>query len=137
MRRLSFLQVELSDLQEYNGLTYEEYQTDRRVRREVERLVENLANACLDIVKIILAGENLEVPSTYSLAFARLSEAGLISHDLAKELAALARTRNVLAHQYLDIKWERLHHFLRHGPRLLARFVEIVERKLEESAEEA
>lgn len=136
MRRLSFLQVELSDLQGFSGLTFEQYQTDRHTRREVERLIENLANACLDIAKIILAGENLEVPSTYSLAFARLSEAGLIPHDLAKELAALVRTRNVLAHQYLDIKWERLHHFLQHGPRLLAKFVEIVERKLEENAEE-
>ena len=133
MRRLSFLQVELSDLHGFSGLTFEQYQTDRHTRREVERLVENLANACLDIAKIILAGENLEIPSTYSLVFVRLSEAGIIPPTLARDLAALARTRNVLAHQYLDIKWEQLRHFLQHGPRLLTRFVKIVEKRLEES----
>lgn len=124
--------MELDDLREFADLTYEVYRDDRRKRREVERLVENLANASVDIAKIILAGENLEVPSTYSQVFDQLRQGGVIPASLAVELAVLARTCNALAHQYLDVKWDSVKHTILYGPQFLPDFIKIVEEKLQE-----
>lgn len=46
-----------------------------------------------------------------------------ISEELGNELAHLARARNVLAHHYLDMKWDLIHRFLGDGRSAVADFV--------------
>lgn len=133
IRRLSFIEVELADLQDFAGLTYQVYVNDRHKRREIERLVENLANAASDIAKIILAGEGMEVPATYQQVFAQLARANIIPASMARELGELARLRNVLAHQYLDLKWDKLKKFIDRGPQLFRKFTAAVEKVMEET----
>ncbi|MGQ9826015.1 MAG: type VII toxin-antitoxin system HepT family RNase toxin, partial [Desulfotomaculales bacterium] len=109
-----------------------QYQVDRKSRRDLERIIENLINAALDIAKILSAGEDLEVPETYRQAFIQLSEAGIIEKELALALAEKARTRNILAHQYLDIKWVPIKDFLASGISSLEEFKKQVEQRLQE-----
>lgn len=49
--RVHFCRTELSDLAEYHDLTWANYQTDRKNRRNVERIIENVCNAIIDISK--------------------------------------------------------------------------------------
>ncbi|MHB1420320.1 MAG: type VII toxin-antitoxin system HepT family RNase toxin [Bacillota bacterium] len=126
IRRLSFVQVEMDDLKAYHGLDRQTYHNDRVVRRNVERIAENLANALIDIGKIVLSGENIIVPGTYREIFDSLGEIGLIPEQLAQRLAELSRARNVLAQQYLDIKWETVAKFIQEAPEAVMRFMEIV-----------
>ncbi|MBC7324106.1 MAG: DUF86 domain-containing protein [Moorella sp. (in: Bacteria)] len=130
IRRLRFLATELEDLKAYGEMDYFQYQSDRKSRRDVERIIENLINAALDIAKILIAGEDLEVPETYRQAFIRLGEAGIIDKELALALAEKARTRNILAHQYLDIKWELIKDFLATGIANMEQFKKQVEQRL-------
>ncbi|MGI9862113.1 DUF86 domain-containing protein [Moorella naiadis] len=130
IRRLRFLAIELEDLKSYQEMDYFQYQSDRKSRRDAERIIENIVNAALDIAKILIAGENLEVPETYRQAFLQLGEAGIIDQELALSLAEKARTRNVLAHQYLDIKWALLKDFLTTGRDDIERFKAMVEKRL-------
>ncbi|WP_406677689.1 type VII toxin-antitoxin system HepT family RNase toxin [Moorella sp. ACPs] len=130
IRRLRFLATELEDLKAYEEMDYFQYQSDRKSRRDVERIIENLVNAALDIAKILIAGEDLEVPETYRQAFIQLGEAGIIDQELALALAEKARTRNILAHQYLDIKWERIKDFLATGIANMEQFKQQVEQRL-------
>ncbi|MGQ9533282.1 MAG: type VII toxin-antitoxin system HepT family RNase toxin [Desulfotomaculales bacterium] len=134
IRRLAFMQVELADLEGYENLTYEVYLTDRHKRRDVERLVENLANAAIDIAKIVLAGEGLEIPTTYRELFGQLARYGLVSPALAGWLGEFSRLRNVLAHQYPDIKWERLKRAIDEGPAALKDFMAVMEGLVEGTA---
>ncbi|KYH32739.1 type VII toxin-antitoxin system HepT family RNase toxin [Neomoorella mulderi] len=130
IRRLRFLATELEDLKAYGEMDYFQYQSDRKSRRDVERIIENLINAALDIAKILIAGEDLEVPETYRQAFIQLGEAGIIDKELALALAEKARTRNILAHQYLDIKWELIKDFLATGIANMEQFKQQVEQRL-------
>ncbi|MGI9953378.1 DUF86 domain-containing protein [Moorellaceae bacterium AZ2] len=130
IRRLSFMDTELADIKAYKQLDYDQYQQDRKSRRDVERMIENLINACLDIAKILLSGEDREVPATYRQVFIQLGEAGILDKDLALALAEIVRTRNVLAHQYLDIKWELVKDFLTTGVSAIEQFRSQVERQL-------
>ncbi|QGP92765.1 hypothetical protein MGLY_21550 [Neomoorella glycerini] len=130
VRRLRFIATELEDIKAYAQMDYFQYQSDRKSRRDVERIIENLINAALDIAKILIAGEDLEVPETYRQAFIQLGEAGIIDKELALALAEKARTRNILAHQYLDIKWELIKDFLATGIANMEQFKQQVEQRL-------
>lgn len=130
IRRLRFMATELEDIRAYAEMDQHQYQVDRKSRRDLERIIENLINAALDIAKILSAGEDLEVPETYRQAFIQLGEAGIIEQKLALALAEKARTRNVLAHQYLDIKWPLIKDFLTTGINSLEQFKKQVEQRL-------
>jgi uncharacterized protein YutE (UPF0331/DUF86 family) len=114
-RRSVFIDTELSALPEYAGLTWDEYQKNHHKRREVERLIENLMNAAIDVAKIILASEKRTVPSTYREMLRLLGTVVPFSRNMAERLSGWAGLRNILAHEYLDLRWKPIHDFLEHG----------------------
>lgn len=123
-RRLVFLDSELRDADKYQGITRSEYERDSSRRREVERWIENLMNAAIDISKTILAGEKRPIPSSYREL---LRSIGLLSDfpkDLAEQLANWADLRNILAHEYLDIRWKRIEDFVRRSEPFFTEFIE-------------
>lgn len=112
LKRVEFIYLELKDLEQYKNLTFEEYDTNRFIRRNVERIIENIANAIIDISKIIIANSDVQVPDSYREMILKLSEFNIIDIALATSIAEVARLRNILAHQYLDIRWEYLKNFI-------------------------
>ncbi|SHE92337.1 Uncharacterized conserved protein YutE, UPF0331/DUF86 family [Thermoanaerobacter uzonensis DSM 18761] len=112
IKRIEFIQIELEDLKEHKELSFQEYNANRIVRRNVERMIENIANALIDISKILIANENVEIPDSYREIILKLGEIKVIDIELAKSIAEIARLRNVLAYQYLDIKWSYIRNFL-------------------------
>ncbi|NPV80534.1 MAG: DUF86 domain-containing protein [Firmicutes bacterium] len=125
--RLDFLRVEAGDLLRFATMTQADYITDRDRRRSLERLVENIVNACTDIVKIVLSSEDLPVPETYRDAMVQAGIVGLLEESLAEKLAEFTRMRNIIAHQYLDIRWAALRNFIDDSPAALRQFISNVE----------
>jgi uncharacterized protein YutE (UPF0331/DUF86 family) len=125
IKRISFIETELNDLGEYQTLDFNTYARERKARRDVERIIENIVNATIDIGKIILAGEDIALPDTYREIFIKLGDSGLIDTRLAGCLSDLARLRNILAHQYLDIKWEMIKDFINQGSTEVTTFLSI------------
>ncbi len=52
IKRIDFIEIELKDLAEYKTLDFNTYARDRKVRRDVERMIENIVNATIDIGKL-------------------------------------------------------------------------------------
>jgi uncharacterized protein YutE (UPF0331/DUF86 family) len=129
VKRIDFVETELEDLDDYKKLDFENYSQNRKTRRDVERLVENIANASIDIGKIILAGEDVELPETYKDIFIKLAEIRMIDKKLSEGLSDLVRLRNILAHQYLDIKWEMIKNFKDRGMDEVKTYLMIVKTK--------
>lgn len=127
MRRLDFLRIEVGDIPRFSSMTQADYTLDRDRRRSLERLVENIVNANTDIAKIALSTQGLPVPDTYRDSMLQMGVAGLIEQELAERLAEMVRLRNILAHQYLDIRWEALRGFIRDGPAILQQFISAIE----------
>lgn len=121
--RMAFIEAELSDLERLRNTDWLTFLNKRELRRNIERMVENIANACIDIGKIILAGEASEMPSTYKDIFMKLGEIKLISPELALEIGELVVLRNLLAHQYLDLEWDKIKKFLSDGLEKVKEFV--------------
>jgi uncharacterized protein YutE (UPF0331/DUF86 family)/predicted nucleotidyltransferase len=118
LERIQFLESEYQEMGEFNALTFEEYRQDKAKRRNIERWTENVINATIDIAKIVLAAEMREMPRTYEQA---LSDFGIfIGFEVkeAGELSTFARLRNILAHEYLDVTYERIRKFIIASPPL-------------------
>lgn len=127
MRRLDFLRIEAGDIARFVGMTQAEYNIDRDRRRSLERLVENIINACTDVAKTVLSSQDLPIPDTYRDAILQLGMSGVLEPTLAEEIAEMTRLRNVLAHQYLDIRWSVLRDFINEAPEAIQGFIKSIE----------
>ncbi|MFP4431117.1 MAG: HepT-like ribonuclease domain-containing protein [Spirochaetaceae bacterium] len=119
LRILDYVADELADRREFVELTLEEYRGDRGLRRNVERWAEMLINATIDISKIALAAARRPAPQTYRQVLEELSTLKPFS-DLPGDPAALARLRNLLAHEYLDLRFTELRRFIDSGADVVA-----------------
>jgi len=131
-RRLDFIRVQISDLGKFMTLTRDIFARDRDLQRNVERLAENVANASIDIAKVLLVGEDVEIPNSYREIVLRLADLAVIDRDLAGKIAEYAALRNILAHQYLDLRWEKIRDFLDTAPTNVPAFLAAVGRMLVE-----
>lgn len=107
-----FLKDELSDFENFKGLSEQTYQTQASQRREVERWVENIVNASIDIAKILLASEKQKIPRTYKEVLLNLALLPKFDLRVATQLAEFAELRNFLAHEYLDLRFKEITDFL-------------------------
>ncbi|MBU4477600.1 MAG: DUF86 domain-containing protein [Candidatus Omnitrophica bacterium] len=126
MRLNDFLESELSDKDYFADLDWKSYQNNIHKRREVERWVENIVNCSIDMAKIILASEKKILPETYKDMLQNLALLPGFDESVASKLAQFAVLRNILAHEYLDIRLPQIQKFIKEASSLykeLCRFV--------------
>ena len=125
-RILDFIEVELKDRDQFRSVTLKRYQTDRNLRRNLDRWVEMLINAAIDVGKIILGSERRPVPYTYGQILADLEATECFS-DLGGRLKPLAALRNVLAHEYLELRFGRVANFVTDGAGTIERLARLTD----------
>ena len=108
-----FLDAELSEYGKFSGLSQKEYESNPDLRRNVERWVENIVNASIDAAKILLASERSRIPRTYREILEELSLLSGFDAETAKMLGRFAKLRNILAHEYIDIRFNQIQAFIR------------------------
>ncbi len=112
LRIADFLRTELADAETFTSLSRPAYAGDSNARRNVERWVENIVNASIDIAKVLLASAGGRIPQTYREILADLSSLPGFEAGMAEKLAAFSKLRNILAHEYLDIRWMQISTFI-------------------------
>lgn len=103
-RRLADIQEYLDELEPLRHKTFEEYERDYVLRHAVERLIELIVEAGLDINSLILLDAQQRPPRTYRASYLRLGTLGIVPQEMAEELAGLVGLRNRLAHEYEEIQ---------------------------------
>lgn len=81
---------------------------DLLVLAGAERLLQTLAEECINIGQHIIAGLNLGRPDTYKDVFLRLHEGGVIDQELSDRMMELAAFRNRLVHLYWQINRDEI-----------------------------
>jgi uncharacterized protein YutE (UPF0331/DUF86 family)/predicted nucleotidyltransferase len=109
-RILDFIEEELQDQPRLSAITQGHYRQDRDARRSLDRWVETLISAAIDTAKIVLASQHRPVPQTYGQILADLEVLPGFS-PLAGRLSPLAALRNLMAHEYLDVRFSRVRRF--------------------------
>jgi uncharacterized protein YutE (UPF0331/DUF86 family) len=82
---------------------------DRTIREVVILNLFVALQESLSLATHWLADAGLDVPQSYGQVFERLGERGVIAIDLAARLAAASGLRNLVAHRYAALDWERIH----------------------------
>lgn len=126
LRKIDFLEDELKDLHRFTDINQEIYQSNASIRREVERWAENIVNCSIDTAKILLASEKKRMPDTYKDLLASLSLLSGFDKNLARKLAGFAKLRNLLAHEYLDIRFGQIKKFIDEAGPLYSKLADFV-----------
>lgn len=131
LRHLNFLEGEISDYPKFKSFEQKDYLTDRDKRRNVERWVENIINSSVEIAKIILTLEGINLPDNYREIVASVAAVEDLSTAKAEVLSKWVKFRNIVAHEYLDIKWNSIKKFIEETEPLYKNFIKKVKEYLE------
>ena len=119
---LIFLENELKDIEKFKELTWREYSEEGSKRRDAERWIENLVMASLDIAKIVLSSEKKALPQTYRETLKTFG-ALYINETFGDKISQFVELRNIIAHEYLDIRWSRIQKFIAAAEDLYKEFI--------------
>lgn len=109
-RLLCVLLDNLSDLRRYQrDVSRERLHADRDAQHLVLHSLYLAVQACVDLAMHLGADAGLPQAQSYQHAFKRLGESGAIDKDLADRLAGWAGFRNVLAHFYPIVDYNRVY----------------------------
>jgi len=129
---IEYLEKELSFFESYKKeIDWKVYQSQRSKRLEVERWIECIINAILDVSKMFLTIREEEIPETSREVLFRIGSHIYNKEEEAEALSELARIRNTLAHRYLDIRWQDIKRFFQILPKLSPAFLIYIKEELE------
>ena len=89
--------------------------------------LERSVQLCVDIANHILSSLDDSPAMSMAESFERLSEKGIISNELGKNLKKAVGFRNLSVHAYDKIDWQLVWFILEGGLKDLVRFLECVE----------
>ncbi len=129
-KHVSFIEDELKDHEKFVSSSWEEYYGDRSKRRDIERWIENIINSSIDIAKIILSSEGLQIADTYKDVIMSLSLIAEFDKETVEILSAWVKLRSIITHEYLDIRWPSVDVFKSEAATLYIKFLNNVKEYL-------
>jgi uncharacterized protein YutE (UPF0331/DUF86 family) len=108
---IQYLSEEIREFEsEYADKTWKDYQDDKKLQKLVDRTVENILTALIEICGTILVEEGIGVDS-YVDALKKSAKLLGFSEEEQDNLSRLAIQRNRLAHRYLNFRWQAIKMF--------------------------
>jgi len=130
---IQFVSEEIREFQEeYSGKTWKEYQEDRKLQKLMDRTVENILTALIEICGTFLTEKGIAVES-YGDALKKCGQALGFSEEEQEDLFKLAVQRNRLAHRYLNFRWQALRTFQERKDLVIRIMATLLEREKEET----
>ena len=90
---------------DYSVKSWEEYNRDVKLQKLMERTVENILTALIEVAGTVLAREGMSAEN-YSEVMRDAGKFFKLGSSECVDLAKLAGQRNRLVHRYLDLKWQ-------------------------------
>ena len=105
---IQFITKEMKEFNdEYSKVTWDEYQRESKTQKIVDRTVENILNALVELCGSFLT-EKGKAADNYAETLRMAAESLGFKKDESRELAKLAAHRNRLVHRYLNMKWQAI-----------------------------
>jgi len=128
---IEYVERELSFLPLYQKeVDWKVYQGERSKRLEIERWVECIINATLDICKMLVTIRGEELPETSREILFQVAARIYDKEEDGEAFSEFAKIRNTLAHRYLDMKWQDIKRFLQIAPILYPSFLQYLKKEL-------
>jgi len=128
LKRIDFLKsLIVPFFQSYHTITKEQYNSNVRLRREIEKWVEDAINCVIDISKTLYSEKKMVIPETNRELLENIDLLGLFEAKLGSRISQWSVLRNRLAYDYLDLKWDGISRFIKEGEGILKLFTAGVE----------
>ncbi|PIQ93436.1 MAG: hypothetical protein COY75_10020 [Nitrospirae bacterium CG_4_10_14_0_8_um_filter_41_23] len=124
IRYVDFMESELSDFPRFSKVDWKNYVEDRDLRRNLERWIENLVNCSIDIAKVILIADDRRIPTTYKEILKELGVTQYFDEEFGEAISRWATLRNILAHEYIDIRWNSIKNFIQFAEPIYKRLID-------------
>jgi len=122
---LQFISAEMKEFKdEYSDKSIKEYSNDRKVQKLMDRTVENILTALIEVCGTINTERGISV-SSYQEAIKECAGFMKFTGEEQDRLAKLAALRNRLAHRYLNFRWQVICTFRKEAP-LVTRLIETI-----------
>lgn len=113
---LQFITSEIKEFeQDYINKTLKNYQQDRKLQKLMDRTLENILTALIEICGTVLAREGISAEN-YAQAVKECAKEFGFSNSEQDCLGKLAIQRNRLAHRYLNFRWQAIMMFIETKP---------------------
>ena len=136
VKHIAFLEEEIEDYVLFRQVTWNDYRANRSTRRDMERWIENIISSSIDMAKIILSSEGISLSDTYREVVLSLSLVKGFDSEEAGELSKWVRFRNIISHEYLDIRWTSIKRFIAETEPLYNSFLNNVKKYVKKKLQE-
>ena len=100
LRKLSELEEYLGQIREYTNTTVEQYSSDWKIQRIIERTLQIMIETCVDVAGHIISDREYRIPKSYADTFGVLYEEKVIGKELFDTMEKIAKFRNIVIHNY-------------------------------------
>ncbi len=114
-RKLGSLRQYAEELTSLSQKSLKEYLADSVLRRAVERLLQICIECVIDCNNLILVGLGGRPAPDHKSTFLMLADKGVLNPDFAQRLVGYVKTRNLLVHEYEQIKDELVYVAMQSG----------------------
>lgn len=106
LRKISEIETYHRQVEEFSGITIEDYIKDWKTQRIVERTLQMIIETCVDIANHIISEAGMRLPTSYGDTFKVLFENNVVDSELFNTLEKMAKFRNIIVHQYEEVNAE-------------------------------
>lgn len=124
--KISAIKKYLKILERYQKYSQKEITDDVDIKGAVERYLYLATQATIDLAEAMIAYRGFRKPTTLSEAFYILNEENVISNSLTDKMAGMAGFRNVIAHDYEKINYDRVYEILHSGLKDIEEFISAI-----------
>lgn len=129
---IRFIREEMNEFEkEYSDKTRVDYQNDKKLQKLMDRTVENILTALIEVSGTILTEKGIAVEN-YTQALEECANLFGFDKEEQESLAKLGIQTNRIAHRYINFRWEAVSFFNKYRP-LISKFISTI---LERGAEE-
>lgn len=100
LRKLAELERYLGQIREYTNITIEQYSSDWKIQRIIERTLQIMIETCVDIAGHIISDRGYRIPKSYADTFRVLHEENVLGKELFETMDKMAKFRNIVVHNY-------------------------------------
>ncbi len=116
---LRFIAIEMKEFEDdYSSKSWKEYKEDRKLQKLIDRTVENIFTALIEICGTLLSRQGIAAES-YSQILSECSKKLGFTEDEQAVFGKIAVQRNRLAHRYLNFRWQSINMFVKNKSLIL------------------
>jgi uncharacterized protein YutE (UPF0331/DUF86 family) len=130
-RKMSLILEDVAAMTRLSKLSREQYLEDSVNEALAERYLERVIGRMIDINFHLITESGHAPPKDYHESFVRLGTLGVMTVDLAKEMAMAAGLRNRIVHEYDEIDPERVYEALPIAVRQIPVYLDHIQRFVE------